>query len=83
MLQIITIICATHVQKNFQIRASIKQLLTKYQIFKILPQISHFHKNRNFSSIFATSSTNCFIPIKFMAGTYQEYSFSFLSVVSR
>ena len=37
-----------------QIRASIKQLLTKYQIFTILPQISHFHKYRNFSSIFAT-----------------------------
>ena len=29
-------------QKNFEIRASIKQLLTKYQIFTILPQISHF-----------------------------------------
>ena len=44
MLQIITIICVTHVQKNFQIQASIKQLLTKYQIFTILPQISHFFK---------------------------------------
>ena len=31
-----------------------KQLLTKYQIFTILPQISHFHKNCNFSSIFVT-----------------------------
>ena len=51
MLQIITIICVTHVQKNCQIRASIKQLLTKYKIFTILPQISHFHKNRNFTSI--------------------------------
>ena len=54
VLQRITIICVTRVQKNFQIRASIKQLLTKYQIFMILPQISHFHKNHNFSSIFAT-----------------------------
>ena len=27
-----------------QIRASIKQLLKKYQIFTILPKISHFHK---------------------------------------
>ena len=25
-----------------------KQLLTKYQIFKKLPQISHIHKNHNF-----------------------------------
>ena len=30
----------------------------------------HFHKFRNFSSIFATFETNCFIPINFMAGTY-------------
>ena len=65
MLQIITIICVTHVQKKFLIRASIKQLLTKYQIFMILPQISHFHKYRNFSSLFATFKTNCFIPINF------------------
>ena len=69
MLQIITIICVTHGQKNFWIRASIKKLLTKYQIFTILPQISHFHKFRNFSSIFATFETNCFILINFMAGT--------------
>ena len=52
-------------------------------IFTILPQISHFHKNRNFSSIFATFETNCFIPINFMVGACQEYSFSFLPVVSR
>ena len=31
---------------------SIKQLLTKYQIFTKLPQIPHFHNNCNFSSIF-------------------------------
>ena len=43
----------------------------------ILPKISHFHKNSNFSSIFATFKTN------FIAGTCQEYSFSFLPVVSR
>ena len=49
--------------------------MTKYQIFTILPQISHFHKYRNFSSIFATFWTNCFIPINFMAGTCEEYSF--------
>ena len=62
-------------QKNFLIRASIKKLLTKYQIFTILPQISHFHKFCNFSSIFATFETNCFIPINFMEGTCQKYSF--------
>ena len=45
--------CDTYA-KGFKIPASIKQLLTKYQIFKILPQISHFHKNHDFSSIFAT-----------------------------
>ena len=32
-------------QKIFMIRTSIKQLLTKYQIFKKSPQISHIHKN--------------------------------------
>ena len=60
-----------------------KKLLTKYQIFTILPQISHFHKFRNFSSIFATSETNCFIAKNFMAGTCQENSFSFLPVATR
>ena len=45
MLQIITIICVTYVQKNFQIQTLIEQLLTKYQIFTKLPQISHLHKN--------------------------------------
>ena len=49
--QIITMICVTHVQKNFQIRTLIKQLFRKYQILKKLPQISHIHKYRNFSSI--------------------------------
>ena len=57
--------------------------MTKYQIFTILPQISHIHKFRNFSSIFATFETNCFIPINFMEGTCQEYSFSFLPVATR
>ena len=35
-------------QKDFEIRTLIKQLLTKYQIFTKLPQISHTHKNRIF-----------------------------------
>ena len=43
--------CHTCAKEFFNL---IKQLLTKYQIFTILPQISHFHKYRNFSSIFAT-----------------------------
>ena len=41
--------------KHMHVRMGIftfKQLLTKYQNFTILPQISHFHKYRNFSSIF-------------------------------
>ena len=54
VLQIIPIVCVTHVQKNFQIWTSIKQLWTKYQIFMKLPQISHIHNNRIFLSIFAT-----------------------------
>ena len=31
--KIMTVICVTYVQKDFQIRALIKQLLTKYQFF--------------------------------------------------
>ena len=56
---------------DFQIRTLIKQFLTKYQIFKKLPQISHIHKNRNFKSI----ETNCFFPINSMAGTRKECTF--------
>ena len=54
VLQIITIICVTYVQKDFQIQTSVKQLLTKYQIFKKLPQIEHIHKNHIFLSITGT-----------------------------
>ena len=63
--------------KEFLNRASIKKLLTKYQIFTILPQISHFHKFRNFSSIFATFEANCFIPINFMQGHVRNTLFHF------
>ena len=52
--QIITMIRVTHVQKDFKIQTLIKQLLTKYQIFMKLPQISHIHKNHNVSSIIGT-----------------------------
>ena len=40
-----------YVQKDCWIRALIKQLLTKYQIFTKLPQISHTHKNHNLLSV--------------------------------
>ena len=50
VLQII-ITCVTHMQKNFEIRTSIKQLLTKYQILTKLPQIPHSHINGNFKYI--------------------------------
>ena len=40
--------------KEFQIRTLIKQLLTVYHFFTKLPQISHFHKNRNCLSIMGT-----------------------------
>ena len=75
--------CHTCAKELLDLNLKIKQLLTKYRIFMKLPQIPHIHINRNFSSIFATFQTNCFIPINFMAGTCQEYSFSFLPVVSR
>ena len=65
MLQIITIICVTHVQKNFWIRASIKKLLTKYQIFTILPQISHFHKFRKFFKYICNFWDQLLHPYKF------------------
>ena len=35
--KIITVIYVTYVQKDFQIRTSIKQLLTKYKFFTKLP----------------------------------------------
>ena len=46
-----------------------------------LPQISQIRKNHNFSSIIGTFETNCFYPINFVAGTCEEFSFSFLQVV--
>ena len=39
--------------------------MTKYQIFTILPQILHFHKNRNLSSIFTTFLDQLVHPYKF------------------
>ena len=42
-----------------------KQLLTKYQIFTILPQISHFHKNRNFFKYICNFLDRLLYPYKF------------------
>ena len=52
-------------KRIFLIRALIQQLLTKYQIFTILPKISHFHKYRNFSSIFCDFLDQLLHPYKF------------------
>ena len=45
----------------------------------ILPQISHFYKCRNFSSIFATFLDQLLHPYKFYGRECQEYSFIFAS----
>ena len=52
-------------KRIFKIQALIKQLLTKYQIFTILPQISHFHKYRKFSSYFCNFLDQLLHPYKF------------------
>ena len=52
-------------KRIFKIQALMKQLLTKYQIFTILPQVSHFHKYRNFSSIFCNFLDQLLHPYKF------------------
>ena len=61
--------------KEFLIRASIKQLLTKYQISTIIPQISNFHKNRNFSSLFGTFLDQLLHPYKFHGGPNPLYAY--------
>ena len=63
-------------------RILIMLLLTKYQIFKKLPQISHVHKKRIFKSIIVTFYTNYLFPINIVTGTCKESTFSFLPVVS-
>ena len=47
------------------------------------PKFYIFTKIVIFWSIFAAFKTCCFLAINLMAGTCQEYSFSFLPVVSR
>ena len=55
------------------------QLLTKYQIFTKLPQISRIHKN-NISKV-KLKLFYCFFPLNFMAGTSFFFFFSFLPVL--
>ena len=72
VLQIITIIWVIYVQNDFLFQTLIIQLMTKYQIFKKLPQILHIHKNHNFLGIGIIQTNSFFFPINFMAGTCQE-----------
>ena len=44
-------VSVTYVQKDLKIRTLIKQLLTSYQIFTKLPQISRIRKSHIFKSI--------------------------------
>ena len=81
--KIITVICVTYMQKDFKIQTLIRQISTKYQFFKKLPQISHIHKNYNFKSIIGTFKTTHFYPLNFVVGACKVYTFSFLPVVSR
>ena len=47
--------CMSHLcAKGFLVRILMMELLTKYQIFSKLPQITHIYKNRNFSGIIVT-----------------------------
>ena len=55
-------------QKDVKIRTFNKQLLTKYQIFKKLPQISHIHKNCNFFKYNWNCLNLLLLPYKFYGG---------------
>ena len=52
--------CCTSDNHNYMCHTCAKEFFNKavfdkkYQSFTILPQISHYHKYRNFSSIFAS-----------------------------
>ena len=47
-------VCHTCAKEFLKFALQVSSYLQKYQFFMILPQILHFHKNRNCSSIFAT-----------------------------
>ena len=57
-----------------------KELLTKYQIFKKLPQISHIHKKSYLSKYHLKKRDHLFLPYKFYG---RKSTFSFLPVVSQ
>ena len=76
--------CHTCAKEFFEFELQLKSYWQNIKFSRYCPKFPIF-KFRNFSSIglFATFETNCFIPINFMAGTCQEYSFSFLPVATR
>ena len=53
-----------------------RSLLTKYQFFTKWPQISH----HNFKSFIRPWCTNCFVPMKLVAGTCKEPTWFWLFV---
>ena len=76
--------CVSYVQHEFSIQTYIKSYgIDKISIFHELLEILHIHKNRNFFTIIGKRYINSLYPITFMAGIWQENTFSFLPVVSR
>ena len=73
--------CCASDNHNYMCHTCAKEFLDSSFNYTVIDKISNFHDIApNFSSIFVTFWTNCFIPINFIAGTCQEYSFSFLPV---
>ena len=85
MRQIITIICITYVQKNFQMQTLFNQLLTKYLFFFFFlrngPKF-HLQKLLIFKVQLEINRPTASNPINLMAGTCKDPTFSFLAVVS-
>ena len=73
----------TYVQKDFYIRTLIKQLLTKYQIFTKLPQISDIYKEIKFLKYNWKEMDQMLLPCKVYGGACKESASSFLPDVSR
>ena len=82
--------CATD-NHNYMRHTCTKEFLDSNFNEAVIDKISNFHEiapnstyiNRNFSIIFAIFLDQLLHPLNFMTGTCQEYSFSFLPVVSR
>ena len=69
---------------DFQIQTLMKQLLTKYQFFKKLPQIWHIHKNSKFLKYDWNFLDQLLLPYKSYGRDVRNVLlFSFLPVVSR